>query len=91
MQGVLICIGGLGLLVTSDSITDKNYPARNRRKGDAFMILGATLYGICKAQSGDARLCVYLPYATANATEEFFVRRSPLYEVRRFDICQNWF
>jgi len=61
--GVLICIGGLGLLVTSDSITDKNYPASNRRKGDAFMILGATLYGI------------------SNATEEFFVRRSPLYEV----------
>jgi len=61
--GVLICIGGLGLLVTSDSITDKNWPASNRKKGDAFMILGATLYGI------------------SNATEEFFVRRSPLYEV----------
>jgi hypothetical protein len=27
----------------------------------------------------------------ANATEEFFVRRSPLYEVCRFDICQNRF
>jgi len=35
----------------------------NKGKGDAFMILGATLYGF------------------TNATEEFFVRRRPLYEV----------
>ncbi|KAG1814528.1 hypothetical protein EV424DRAFT_1541357 [Suillus variegatus] len=37
------------------------YPTRER--ADAFMIVGATLYGF------------------TNATEEFFVRRSPLYEV----------
>ncbi|KAI0051006.1 DUF914-domain-containing protein [Auriscalpium vulgare] len=61
--GILICIGGLGLLVASDQITDKDYPALSKGKGDAFMIIGASLYGF------------------TNATEEFFVRRSPLYEV----------
>jgi len=61
--GVLVCVGGLGMLVSSDLLTDKNYPALAKGKGDAFMILGATLYGF------------------TNATEEFFVRRRPLYEV----------
>ncbi|KAI5124290.1 hypothetical protein M0805_005137 [Coniferiporia weirii] len=61
--GVLICIGGLGLLVASDSLTDKDYSAVSMVKGDIFMIVGATLYGF------------------TNATEEFFVRRRPLYEV----------
>jgi len=63
LLGVLVCVGGLGMLVASDMLTDKNYPALSKGKGDAFMILGATLYGF------------------TNATEEFFVRRSPLYEV----------
>lgn len=61
--GVFICIAGLGLLVTSDLLTDKNYQALNKGKGDAFMIAGATLYGF------------------SNATEEYLVRRRPLYEV----------
>jgi len=61
--GVLISIGGLGLLVASDEITDKDYPASSKVKGDIFMLIGATLYGV------------------TNATEEFFVRKSPLYEV----------
>jgi len=61
--GVLICIGGLGMLVVSDQITKKSWVAVSRGKGDAFMIAGATLYGF------------------TNATEEFFVRQSPLYEV----------
>ncbi|KAH8111027.1 DUF914-domain-containing protein [Phellopilus nigrolimitatus] len=61
--GALICIAGLGLLVASDTITDKDYPAVSMAKGDVFMIVGASLYGF------------------TNATEEFFVRRSPLYEV----------
>jgi len=61
--GVAICIGGLGLLVVSDFVTEKNWPALNRGKGDGFMIAGATLYGL------------------TNATEEFFVRKRPLYEV----------
>ncbi|KAG8220937.1 solute carrier family 35 member SLC35F1/F2/F6 [Butyriboletus roseoflavus] len=61
--GILVCIAGLGMLVSSDMLTDKNYPALSRGKGDAFMIVGATLYGF------------------TNATEEFLVRRRPLYEV----------
>lgn len=61
--GVLICIAGLGLLVTADQLTNKDWQAINKGKGDAFMILGATLYGF------------------TNATEELFVRQSPLYEV----------
>ncbi|KNZ74562.1 hypothetical protein J132_06516 [Termitomyces sp. J132] len=61
--GVIICIAGLGLLVASDELTDKDWTALNRAKGDGFMIAGATLYGL------------------SNATEEFFVRKRPLYEV----------
>jgi len=63
LLGVFICMCGLGLLVASDHITDKDYPAIDMVRGDVFMIVGATLYGF------------------TNATEEFFVRKSPLYEV----------
>ncbi|KAG6813164.1 hypothetical protein H0H92_013571 [Tricholoma furcatifolium] len=63
VKGVFICVAGLGLLVTSDELTDKDWTALSRAKGDAFMIAGATLYGL------------------SNSTEEFFVRRRPLYEV----------
>ncbi|TRM65292.1 hypothetical protein BD626DRAFT_488292 [Schizophyllum amplum] len=63
LLGVCIAIGGLGLLVASDVITDKDWQAADKGKGDAFIIAGATLYGF------------------TNATEEFFVRRRPLYEV----------
>jgi len=63
LLGIIISIGGLGLLVASDEITDKDYPAVSKVKGDIFMLVGATLYGF------------------TNATEEFFVRKSPLYEV----------
>jgi len=63
LLGIVISIIGLGLLVASDEITDKDYPAVSKVKGDIFMLVGATLYGF------------------TNATEEFFVRRSPLYEV----------
>jgi hypothetical protein len=45
IQGVFICILGLGLLVTADVVTDKNYSPLDRGKGDAFMVAGATLYG----------------------------------------------
>ena len=45
LLGVLVCVGGLGLLVASDKITDKDYPAANMALGDGLMILGATLYG----------------------------------------------
>ncbi|KAF8630616.1 hypothetical protein AX15_002771 [Amanita polypyramis BW_CC] len=61
--GVLISIGGLGLLVTCDVLTGKNWRATDKAKGSAFIFAAATLYGF------------------ANATEEFFVRKRPLYEV----------
>lgn len=61
--GALICVLGLGLLVGADQLTKKDWAAVDKGKGDAFMILGSTLYGF------------------TNATEEFFVRRRPLYEV----------
>jgi len=47
--GVLICVAGLGLLVASDRITDKDWAALDRAKGDGFMIAGATLYGFTNA------------------------------------------
>lgn len=45
LLGVLVCVGGLGMLVASDELTDKDWPALSRAKGDVFMIVGATLYG----------------------------------------------
>ncbi|GAB1518361.1 hypothetical protein RhiTH_001420 [Rhizoctonia solani] len=62
--GILICIGGMGMLIASDHLTGTGqYPAASMVKGDLFMLAGATLYGF------------------TNATEEFFVRNRPLYEV----------
>jgi len=49
LLGVLISVGGLGMLVASDHITNKDYPAVNMVKGDMFMIAGATLYGFTNA------------------------------------------
>ncbi|KAI8082527.1 solute carrier family 35 member SLC35F1/F2/F6 [Gilbertella persicaria] len=43
--GVFICLCGLGMLVGSDVLTDKNYGAVDAVKGDLFCLLGATLYG----------------------------------------------
>ncbi|KAK7466467.1 hypothetical protein VKT23_005188 [Stygiomarasmius scandens] len=63
LLGVFICILGLGLLVTADVVTEKNWSPLDRGKGDGFMVAGATLYGF------------------TNATEEFLVRKRPLYEV----------
>ena len=45
LQGVCVAIGGLGMLVASDVITDKDWQAADKGKGDAFIIAGATLYG----------------------------------------------
>ncbi|KAG9088084.1 hypothetical protein FRC07_012667, partial [Ceratobasidium sp. 392] len=62
--GILICVGGMGMLVASDHLTGTGqYPAASMVKGDLFMLAGATLYGF------------------TNATEEFLVRKRPLYEV----------
>jgi len=49
LLGIMISIGGLGMLVASDHLTDKDYPAVNLVKGDLFMIFGASLYGFTNA------------------------------------------
>jgi len=49
LAGILICVGGLGMLVASDQLTDKDYEAVNKVKGDLFMLAGATLYGFTNA------------------------------------------
>lgn len=74
-------MGGLGLLVASDRITDKDWTALSKGKGDAFMIIGATLYGFSTSLEPKALTDGADGTLVANATEELFVRRSPLYEV----------
>jgi len=49
LVGILICVGGLGMLVGSDQLTDKDYEAVDKVKGDLFMLLGASLYGFTNA------------------------------------------
>ncbi|KAF8318755.1 DUF914-domain-containing protein [Clavulina sp. PMI_390] len=49
LVGIFICIGGLGMLVASDHLTNKDYPAADRVKGDIYMIFGAFLYGFTNA------------------------------------------
>ncbi|KAI5796274.1 hypothetical protein DFH27DRAFT_110777 [Peziza echinospora] len=65
IAGILVCCGGMGLLIASDKIhiglTIGNAP--QELKGDLFMLLGATLYGV------------------SNVAEEFLVSQAPLYEV----------
>jgi solute carrier family 35 protein F1/2 len=67
------------MLVVSDEITEKDYTALNKGLGDGFMILGATLYGFSASPRSPFLHAPNTP--PANATEEFFVRRRPLYEV----------
>ncbi|OAA70347.1 DUF914 domain membrane protein [Cordyceps fumosorosea ARSEF 2679] len=44
--GILVCCGGMGILLASDHITNSNGgPTEDRLKGDLFALLGATLYG----------------------------------------------
>ncbi|MCJ1465522.1 hypothetical protein MMC07_004140 [Pseudocyphellaria aurata] len=65
--GIVVCIGGMGILLGSDHITgSSNYgpvSRGNQLKGDLFALLGATFYGM------------------SNLTEEFLVSKRPLYEV----------
>jgi len=49
LTGILICVGGLGMLVGSDQLTDKDWEAVDKVKGDLFMLAGATLYGFTNA------------------------------------------
>ncbi|KAH0537591.1 hypothetical protein FGG08_005623 [Glutinoglossum americanum] len=44
--GILVCCGGMGLLLASDHITHSNGgTAVNQLKGDLFMLLGSSCYG----------------------------------------------
>ena len=55
LQGVFICVLGLGLLVGADQLTSKDWTAVDKGKGDAFMILGATLYGFSESSNQRTR------------------------------------
>ncbi|AEO65582.1 uncharacterized protein THITE_2112705 [Thermothielavioides terrestris NRRL 8126] len=47
LAGILICCGGMGVLLASDHITGANGgDAPDALKGDLFALLGATLYGL---------------------------------------------
>ncbi|KAL8827667.1 MAG: hypothetical protein Q9170_006925, partial [Blastenia crenularia] len=66
--GILVCIGGVGILIASDHITGASAPQNsiskgNQVKGDLFALLGAACYGL------------------SNVAEEFLVSQRPLYEV----------
>lgn len=66
IAGILICIGGMGVLIASDHITDSDGTgsgASDELKGDLFALLGATFYGL------------------TNTVEEYFVSKRPMYEV----------
>ncbi|KAJ5146028.1 Protein of unknown function DUF914 eukaryotic [Penicillium bovifimosum] len=64
--GIIICIGGMGVLIASDHITGTNggdVSSGNQLKGDLFALLGASFYGL------------------TNTGEEYFVSTRPVYEV----------
>ncbi|GIJ85707.1 hypothetical protein Asppvi_004569 [Aspergillus pseudoviridinutans] len=64
--GILICIGGMGVLIASDHITGTNggdVSSGDQIKGDLFALLGASFYGL------------------TNTGEEYFVSSRPVYEV----------
>lgn len=46
LVGIVVCIAGLVLVVVSDVLTDKDYEAKDMVKGDIFVIIGASCYGI---------------------------------------------
>ncbi|KAI4144306.1 MAG: hypothetical protein L6R39_004240 [Caloplaca ligustica] len=68
VAGILICVGGVGILIASDHITGASDPMNpiskgDQVKGDLFALLGAFCYGL------------------TNVAEEFLVSKRPLYEV----------
>ncbi|KAL3475231.1 hypothetical protein BJX99DRAFT_163269 [Aspergillus californicus] len=66
IAGIVICIGGMGVLIASDHIQGTNggdISRGNQIKGDLFALLGASFYGL------------------ANTGEEYFVSTAPMYEV----------
>lgn len=69
MLGILVCCGGMGILLGSDYIVQRDSGADGgdtRLKGDLFGLLGATLYG------------------TSNVFEEWLVSRAPVHHVLAF-------
>lgn len=66
VAGILVCCGGMGILIASDHITGANGGSVSRGdqvKGDLFALLGAAFYGM------------------SNVAEEFLVSQRQLYEV----------
>ncbi len=66
IAGIIICIGGMGVLIASDHITGVNggdISSSHQLKGDLFALLGASFYGL------------------TNTAEEYFVSKKPVYEV----------
>lgn len=63
--GILICCGGMGVLLARDAKSQGGVSngLPTELKGDLFMLLGASLYGL------------------TNVAEEFLVSKAPLYEV----------
>jgi solute carrier family 35 protein F1/2 len=48
VAGILICCGGMGVLLASDHISGASGgPVPNELKGDLFALAGATFYGLC--------------------------------------------
>lgn len=47
LVGILVCVGGMGILLGSDRIRGTNNgPTTDKLKGDLFALLGATFYGL---------------------------------------------
>lgn len=67
--GILVCCGGMGILLGSDYIVQRDSGAsggESKLKGDLFGLLGATLYG------------------TSNVLEEWLVSKAPMHHVLAF-------
>ncbi|KHO01331.1 DUF914 domain membrane protein [Metarhizium album ARSEF 1941] len=67
--GILVCCGGMGILLGSDYIVQRDSGVsggESRLKGDLFGLLGATLYG------------------TSNVLEEWLVSKAPMHHVLAF-------
>ncbi|KAG5984434.1 hypothetical protein E4U55_004778 [Claviceps digitariae] len=69
VAGIFICCGGMGILLASDYIVQRDSgqsSGESKIKGDLFGLLGATLYG------------------TSNVMEEFLVSKAPMHHVLSF-------
>ncbi|KAG6036487.1 hypothetical protein E4U41_005709 [Claviceps citrina] len=67
--GIFICCGGMGILLASDYIVQRDggqSGGESKLKGDLFGLLGATLYG------------------TSNVLEEWLVSKAPMHHVLSF-------